>query len=490
MTRHVVIPPLFDPSLEPLLDPTDEPLDLNREFTSRITGAGHLRSLAAAYDLGQLDGNDPAGRRTKALFLRAAVAITARTDRHDAARLRAMGVAMRLSGENDPALRLAADDVEIVDGTTERGADVVSAAARTALFGAEADRARDHAPGQRVHLLVETDQQLPAAAALMEVLGAERVVLCGRFVRAHRTALAALHPFSAATGFDDWVPSWRLRKEWTTDGTPVHWVRRASDWRPGSVWAGWLEPDQAALLPTQAWRGCRGAALTVARLKSWSAVTSADGTRTDLEPVVELADEASLAVELLVGAPGVGADETRATAKRLASGPGPRLAGLSPFRLRAADCHDVPDSWDGLPLTRAVTGHDLARWDRFSAPDTLGETDRDAVLGALNAEFAAETDLYPGRFACCVLAHTAPAPVWEPSAAVVADEGEGPDGQGPGSFVVNLRTGSAFRLHPRLAPVVERLASGDATVLDRLSDTTRTKLSGQLVRAGVMRRAQ
>ncbi|MGW7364409.1 hypothetical protein ACWGI8_13520 [Streptomyces sp. NPDC054841] len=488
--RQVVMPPLFDLSLEPVLDPGDELLDLNAEFVDRLAGTENLRSPAAAYELGRLGEGDPAGRRTKALFARAAVAIMGRGN-HDAGRLRAVGMALRLSGESDPALRLAADDVEIVDGTTESGADVVSAAARTGLFGPTTVRARDFAPGRRVHLLVETDQQLPAAAALMDVLGAERVVLCGRFAADHRAALRALHPFSAAAGFDSWAPSWRLRQEWAPDGAPVHWVRRAADWRPGVPWAGWLEPEEAALLPEDAWRECRGAALTVARLESWAGVTGTDGTRTDLEPVLKSAGAERLAAELLIGAPGVGADEARATARRLLSGPGPRLAGLSPFRLRAARGREVPGSWDGVPLTRVgAEGHDLPRWDRFGAPGTPGEADRDALVGALNAELGSETDLYPGRFACCVLARPDRTPLWEPSAAVVGAEGEGPDGRGPGSFVVNLRTGSAFRLHPKLAPVVERLASGDNAVLDRLSGTVRTKLSDQLVRAGVMRRTQ
>ncbi|MFD7579139.1 hypothetical protein, partial [Kitasatospora sp. NPDC059817] len=134
--------------------------------------------------------------------------------------------------------------------------------------------------------------------------------------------------------------------------------------------------------------------------------------------------------------------------------------------------------------------HDLPRWDRFSGPGTLDETARTAAIGALNAELGSVADLFPGRFACCVLAAPDGTAVWEPSAAVVAGEGPGPDGQGPGSFVVNLRTGSAFRLHPKLTPVVERLSSGDTAVLDRISDGARRKLTDRLVQAGVMRRSQ
>ncbi|MEV7357643.1 hypothetical protein [Kitasatospora sp. NPDC091276] len=496
----MVLPPLFDPSLEPELGPDDELIDVNAHFVARLAGTGALAALADDYALGRRGGSDPAEDRTRALFARAAARVTALVTArggHGAGRLRAMGMALRLAGEADPALRLAADDVELVDGTTECGADVVLAAQRTELLGPEARWTRAAAPDGRVHLVIETDQQLPAAAVLLEALGPGRVVLCGRFATAHREALRALAPFSAAAGFDDWAPAWRLGKEWSGDDTPVRWVRRAADWQAGAPWAGWLAPDEAAALPAGAWRECRGAALTVARLASWAEVTGEDGRRTDLRAVLDAADAADgadgalLRVELLVGAPGVSAEETTGTARSLLSGPGPRLAGLSPFRLPTAGGGAAPQAWNGVPLIRhPAPGHDLPRWDRFSGPGTLDEAARTAAIGALNAELGAVADLFPGRFACCVLAAPDGTSVWEPSAAVVAGEGPGPDGQGPGSFVVNLRTGSAFRLHPKLTPVVERLSSGDTAVLDRISDGARRKLTDRLVQAGVMRRSQ
>ncbi|MEV7187406.1 hypothetical protein [Kitasatospora sp. NPDC093102] len=494
----MVLPPLFDPGLEPELGPDDELIDVNAHFIARLAGAGTLAALADDYALGRRGGSDPAENRAKALFAQAAARVTAQAAERvtarggrAAGRLRAMGMALRLAGEADPALRLAADDVELVGGTTECGPDVVLAAERTELLGPEALWTRAAVPDGRVHLVIETDQQLPAAAALLKALGPERVVLCGRFATTHREALRALAPFSAAADFDDWAPAWRLGEEWSGDGTPVRWIRRAADWQAGAPWAGWLAPDEAAALPAEAWRECRGAALTVARLASWAELTGADGSRTDLRPVLDAADGALLRVELLVGAPGVSAEETGAAARSLLSGPGPRLAGLSPFRLPAVRGGAAPQAWDGVPLIRHTTpGHDLPRWDRFTAPGTLDETERTAAIGVLNAELGAVADLFPGRFACCVVAAPDGTPVWEPSAVVVAGEGPGPDGRGPGSFVVNLRTGSAFRLHPKLTPVVERLSSGDTAVLDRISDGVRRKLTDRLVQAGVMRRSQ
>lgn len=489
MARRLLVPPLFDLSLAPDLAPEDELLDLNAAFVARLTGEAHLRGLAAGYASGvHGTDDDSAEAATKALFVRATGAVLAR-GRHDAGRLRAVGVALRLSGEDDPALRLAGDDVELVGGSTEAGADVLAAADRTTLWEPETERAHDWARGHRVHLLIETDQQLPAAARIIAATGPERTVLCGRFAADHAQALRALGPFARAAGIEEWSPAWRLRPEWAPDGEPVNWVRGATTWRTGEPWAGWLEPEEAALLPEEAWSDCRGAALTVARLESWARVAGTHGTPVGLEHVLKLAGPDRLAVELLVGAPGVGAEETTATARRLVAGPGPRLAGFSPFRLPAARGRTVPDSWDGLPLTRTAVGHhDLPRWDPFDAPGTLGRPERTTLIAALTGEFGADTDLFPGRFAGSAAGAPGPEPLWEPSAAVVHEEGRGPDGRGPGPFVVNLRSGGAFRLHPRLAPVVERLASGDTTVLDRLGETVRTKLSGQLVRAGVMRR--
>uniref|UniRef100_A8LVW7 Uncharacterized protein n=1 Tax=Salinispora arenicola (strain CNS-205) TaxID=391037 RepID=A8LVW7_SALAI len=489
MTRQVVLPPLFDLSLEPVLAPGDGLLDANAEFLGRLAGPTGLHTLSATFARPQ-PGVEATEQATKALFVQAAKTIMDR-GRYDWGRLRAVGLALRLAAETDPAIRLAVDDVELVNGTTESGADVVSAAARTPLFAPEADRARAYAPGARVHLLVETDQQLPAAAALAVALGPHRVVLCGRFAAAHQEALRTLAPFAAA-GFEDWSPSWRLRREWTPEGDGVRWVRDASEWSPGGPWAGWMAPEQAALLPAQAWRECQGVTLTVARLTSWSAVTGASGARTDLEPVRRLAGDDRLAVELLVGSPGMDADATATTVRLLRSGPGPRLAGLSPFRLTSLARQRGPSHWDGVPLTRLPSPrHDLPRWDRFHGPGSLDDVDRQLTTSTLTTELGAETDLYPGRLACCSLARGIQSPTtWEPSATVVAASGPGPDGRGPGSFVVNLRTGSAFRLHPRLAPVVQRLASGDATVWQHLSETVRSKLSGQLVRAGAIRSAQ
>jgi hypothetical protein len=489
MARRLLVPPLFDLTLAPELAPDDELLDLNAAFVARLTGEAHLRDLATRYATERHDSDgDRAQAATKALFARAAETVLAR-GRHDAGRLRAVSVALRLSGENDPALRLAGDDVELLDGTTEAGPDVLLAAARTSLWEPETEHARTWARGHRVHLLIETDQQLPAAARLIEAIGPERTVLCGRFATEHAQALRALGPFTRAADIEEWAPSWQLRPQWTTDGEPVNWVRRAAAWRPAEPWAGWLEPQEAARLPEEAWSHCRGAALTVARLESWARVTGTQGTPVDLEHVLKLAGPKRLAVELLVGAPGVSAKETTRAARRLVTGPGPRLAGFSPFRLPAARGRTTPDTWDGLPLTRAAAPHhDLPRWDPFDAPGTLGRPERTALINALTEEFAAHTDLFPGRFAGSAARAHEPEPSWEPSATVVHEEG--PEPNSPGPFVVNLRSGGAFRLHPRLAPVVKRLASGDTTVLDRLTPTVRTKLSGQLVRTGVMRRPQ
>jgi hypothetical protein len=94
--------------------------------------------------------------------------------------------------------------------------------------------------------------------------------------------------------------------------------------------------------------------------------------------------------------------------------------------------------------------------------------------------------LPPGRLAACTVAGEPadPGSVWDPCAEVVA--GAGPDGRGPGTFAVNLRSGSSFRLQQRLVAPATRLAA-DPHALDGLTSLARERLTAQLSRAGVLR---
>ncbi|GGM73519.1 hypothetical protein GCM10011609_06650 [Lentzea pudingi] len=445
----LIIPPLLDHTVD-FRDGATGALDLNAHFLSR-----------AARDFPT--GSDP----LTALFAAASAQILVRPER-GFAHLRALTFAVRAMGAADPALRTAADDVEIVGGTTESSADVRSAAARSTLFAPEVEHALETFPSGPVAVLVETDQQLPAAVALANRLGPLRVRLCGTFAHTHRTVLMEMLPGARVSPTAP--PMGEVRGEWS-GGEPVAWPRHPRDWRPGRPWAAWWDASAASTISSQAAENCRGLVVTAARWESDDRVTGADGAVTDLSALGVLP-----AVELLVGAPGVGAGEVSRTARALAAEG--RLAGLRPFRLGTG-----PDHWEVTRLP-APTGHDLPRWSPFTAPATMTRDECDAVIRDLLLDTASLTELFPGRFAGCAVLRGAERSRWNSSAAVVTTDGTGPDGRGPGDFVVNLRSGSAFRLHPKLAPVVRRLSRGDHAVLDRLPHRTRGKLSDQLVRAG------
>jgi hypothetical protein len=447
--KTVVIPPLFDLTLTAVKDLEDELLDLNDHFVHRLTSEQALLDLT--------DSDD-------ALFARAAASVV-RRGFNDFSTLRAAGVGLRLASKDDPGLRLAGDDVELVDGSTESSSQVLAAAGRTRLFEPELKVFRERCAGRNVHLVVETDQQLPAAMLMVKAAAASSVTMCGRFVTEHRSALAAVAEL-AEVQYDDWRPRWRIGEDWSPD--TVNWVQRASDCTAEDPWAGWLAPDQVLEIPDSAWTTCRAVTVTAARWESWERVTGADGIETDLR--VLTGRGVPVSVELLVGAPGVTADELKTTVDELIDSPDLAFAGLSPFRLGA----DAGPVWSGTQVDLLPSpDHDLARWTRFAGR-------HDVSISEFNAELSSRVDLYPGRFAGCCLTPSNSRSGWEPSAAVVRD--------GADAFVVNLKAGRAFRLHPKLAPVVERLADGDDDALTRLTEAGRAKLTEQLVRTGALRR--
>ncbi|MFI6096375.1 hypothetical protein ACIA8G_12515 [Lentzea sp. NPDC051213] len=460
--RLVVVPPLFDLTLTPVIEADDRLIDLNAHFVHRLTAPDALRQLAERV---------PAD---EAVFVHAAAAALGR-ERAGFGTLRAAGLALRFAAANDPSLRLAGDDVELVDGSTESSTQVVAAAARTRLFDPEIALAAT--AGQVIHLVLETDQQLPAVVGIVAAVGAGNVVLCGRFATEHRAALGAVEALRGVR-FDEWAPRWRLADDWAP--RPIRWVKRPGDWTPGEEWVGWLAPRDVLAVPAEAWASCVGLTVTAAQVHGDDFV-DVHGDTVDLSGFTP-------SIELLVGAPGVSAEETRETAIRLVESG--RLAGLSPFRLPAG----APPVWAGTALDLLdVSGHDLPRWSRFAVAEApLAELNAELAsradypgrfaaeatpLAELNAELASRTDLYPGRFAACCLSRPDEPGDWDPSAVVVD------------SSVVNLRTGRAFRVHPKLAPVLERLANGDAHALTRLPEAGRVKLADQLVRSGALRRS-
>jgi hypothetical protein len=159
---------------------------------------------------------------------------------------------------------------------------------------------------------------------------------------------------------------------------------------------------------------------------------------------------------------------------------GHRLAGLRPYRMECGS------TWTGEALRLGPDpSHDLARWTRFEAPRTLAPERARELVAAWLDRLAPHADLHPGRLAACTLAGPAPRPLgadlwWDDSAEVVT----GPDG----AHLVNLRWGRAFRLHPRLVPVVRKLAAREPGALDALSGESRDRLVKRLRQAGAVGR--
>ncbi|MFD0660702.1 hypothetical protein [Thermocatellispora tengchongensis] len=221
-----------------------------------------------------------------------------------------------------------------------------------------------------------------------------------------------------------------------------------------------------------------------------AAATGLDGARADLRPVPDALPEGTpLAFELVAGAPGMAEDAVTAALDRLAGGRAWRLAGLRPYRMPVgATCWGA--ACRGAPA-RPDPDLDLARWVPFDAPGTMTPEEVSALIAAWLDRHAAHADLFPGRLAAAALmpapGRGGPDPYWDPAAQVVEARGDGPDGRGPGTFAVSLRSGRAYRLHPRLVPAVTALAGGDPRALAGLPERARERVLGELTRAGVVR---
>ncbi|QXJ24697.1 hypothetical protein AGRA3207_006074 [Actinomadura graeca] len=483
----LIVPALTDFTTEVVAPPGTEVLDLNARMTARLADPVRLRA--------QEQRLDP----TEALFARAAAALLERGG-GTAGHLRAIGFALRLA--RDPAVRLTLDDLELTGGTTQSSRDVLGAAARCRVFGPELEEAEAAARGRRAWILVDADQALPAAFALVRRLGPGGAALCGGFVARHAGALRRV-PDLAEVELRGWSPCrvvrgagaagehppGRLRGAWGAVPPPESGpVPRRTVWvtgggRPGrsGPWAGWLDAERAAALPRETLGRCRGLTVTVTGYASMAVATATDGTLVDLRPVLDaLPPSAPLSFELVVGAPGMDESVVDQSVRALTGGGAHRLAGLRPYRMPCGS------GWAGELLCLGPDPeHDLARWTRFEAPRTLPPETARALVAAWLDRLAPRADLYPGRLAASTVLGPVPSSPrgglrWDDSAEVVT----GPDG----AHVVNLRWGRAFRLNPRLVPLVRRLAAREEGVLDALSGASRDRLVTHLEKAGVVGR--
>ena len=507
-SRLVVLPPLDDPTLRPALAAGEELLDAAGAFLGRLADPAELAREAAELD--RPGGRGAADRAQRALFLRACVDALGEAGWPDPTALRAVGMALRLRSAGDPEITAALDDLWLRHGSTQCGADVLRAAAGSRLFAPEvAAAARAVAAAGTAEVVVDSDRQLPFAFALAAAAPPGALTLTGRFVTRYHAPLSRL----AVPGAPRFSP--RVRRRLLTGGgvpaegdaasaSPVVWVTRATECPGRGRWAGWLDAESVARLPAGATARCAGLVVTVAGLRTWGRAVGERGRAVDLAGVVPpLAARVPVAVEILVGAPGVPAAEyERLVAEEVR--PPVRLAGFRPFRLPLPD---TPHSWPGVPRP-ACPLPDLARWlPEEPEPDTAhapngpqgsevpqgwggpsGHAWRRRLIGALLAGPAAEVDLFPGRVAAA-LWRPGPWPrvhgswCWDPAARFVGTEHLAPDGGPPGRFLVHLRGGGITRLSGPTAAVVERLRHGGArasALLGRLAPGRREELLRQL----------
>ncbi|MEV4109585.1 hypothetical protein [Nonomuraea sp. NPDC049695] len=499
----IVVPPLTDFTTAVLPPPGVEVLDLNERVVERLADPSRLKAAAERLDGGPL----------AALLERAAAAVLERKA-FDDAHLRAVGTALRLAA--DPAVRLSIDDLELAEGSTQSSGDVLGAAGRCELFRPETELAVDVARGRRAHVVVDDGRQLPAAFALVGALGAGRVTLCGRLVAQQGAALRRV-PALAGVELLAWSPERVVRPLWY-DAAPFEWVCPdvapagrarlcdAPDTQPGKrvrwvtgacpppasgPWAGWLDAVGVAAFPEEVLARCRGLTIIVTRIDFLAAVTGLNGVTVDLRRLLAgIPPGVPVTCELVLGAPGMEAGVVGESVELLAAGAGGvRLAGLRPYRMA------IRTEWAGQSVRFPPhAGDDLARWIDFNAPDTMRAYE---VAAMIRSWLGRLPGLPAGRLAACSVAGRepapgqerggdGPAPAWDPCAEVVQG-GAGPDGDGPGTFAVSLRSGRSLRLRPYQVAPVSRLAADDPHALDALTEPARTELTAGLAQAGVLR---
>ncbi len=466
--RLVVVPPVADPTVTVVTGEDEWLLDLNRRFALRAADPAVLRVTGAALDTpGGLDAGH-------CLLARAAADVFAGpADR--ATRLRALGASIRAISALDPGISVSIDDIELRTGSTQRGADAALAADRCTLFDPELSAAPTAGD---VHVVLDSDQQLPAALRLLgrlrlgSAVTGSAITVGGRFVAAHREALSRL-PALAGVRLDTrrrprvietcWSPREEAGLRWCGEG----------DQRPGADhWAGWLDATAFGELTASELERCVGLVVSVC------GSADPDGPEAELRAALTaLAVRIPAAVEIVVGAPG---GDTSPAAWWAQPGCSVGVAGFRPYR---------PGLSEGAA---APPGHDLARWAAPATAATLAEA------AELLARHAPRRNLFPGRVAGALFAaehrpHVWGEHFWDPAVRLVHTEHAAPDDGAPGDFLVNLRSGALTRVRPPLAGLLTRIRLGGSQAqraVGALPTGRRERLLAGLVAAGAVSTAK
>ncbi|MDQ3264444.1 MAG: hypothetical protein M3Y59_12400, partial [Myxococcota bacterium] len=429
------------------------------------------------------------------LELEAARAVLTRPGVERPARLRAQGQSLAALTAAGP-LRLRLDDLELAEGSTQRGADLRALAGRTDLpFGPELERAvEEAAAAPRIRILVDCDQRLPFAVALCARL-AKRAdqpppTLCGPFAVRHQSALESLFPGLA---FDAALPTWTLDgAAWRWDGQPPV---SAGPWRGylplEALAAAEGPPPRLAVVPFLALDEARG-------------VLSLEGRWFPRALLEEAAARFTVVGEWHFGAPIPAALTEQSAALLLASateaGPSLSFAWLGGLR-RFHWSVDRPGQarFDGLPLALEATGADLdlARSRSFHTPGMLEETALDALVRRVLVALAqAPRPPSPGRVGAglaTVRPASAPGGDWlrlAGDAALVelplTLEGKAQ----PTAVATSLGTGALLSLDPRLLPFLRRLERPcrEGEFLPGVNPAMRQKLLHTLLERGILQR--
>jgi hypothetical protein len=462
--RLVVVPPVTDPTVTVVAGEGERLLDLNRRFSMRAADPGVLRVTAAALDTpGGLDAGH-------CLLARAAADVFA-GPADPATRLRALGASIRAISALDPGISAAIDDIELRTGSTQCGADVALAADRCTLFDPELSAVP--AAGE-VHVVLDSDQQLPAALRLLgqlrqgSAITTSAITVGGRFVAAHREALSRL-PALDGVRLDTGRRPRVITACWSPhEGAGLRWCGDGDQRPDAGHWAGWLDAAAFGELTASELERCAGLVVSVPR--------SADPDRPEADvsaALTALAARIPVAAEIVVDAPGVDASPAAWWAQ---PGCSVRVAGFRPFR---------PGLSGGAA---APPGHDLARWAAPATAAILAET------AALLARHAPRRSLFPGRVAGALFAaerrpHVWGEHFWDPAVRLVRTEQAAPDDGAPGDFLVNLRSGALTRVRPPLARLLTRVRLGGPQArhaVGALPAGRRERLLAGLVAAGAV----
>ncbi|GII65105.1 hypothetical protein Skr01_51900 [Sphaerisporangium krabiense] len=525
----VIVPPLGDVTLS--AEWTAGPhrlLDPGRRFIARVLATapalaasegahdGSGRSAPGAQhdaDAGGASGADGDGERV--VRLRAGVAVLA-DPAGPMARLRAAGLLVPAVTETHPgsAVDLVLDDLELRDGTTEDSAAASRASAGPAPYDPELEEALAAvSPGDEVWLVLERDQQLPAALALAARLpGPVRVT--GRYAHRHWPVLARLSPLHAASLATPPSPlRWRVTglpgaaPRGETDAAPqgeteVYWRERAADPVPPGPWAGRVSLRQAVEAPGElVAAGCVTAVLGLCAADHEFAgrggsAWPAEKARAAFD--VLRASGVTVLAELWLGAPGVPAARTRAAVETLTAPGGPvdRLVGLRPF--------DWPTHWDDprwgethVRWGRTGAERDLARHREFLAEGTLSRAEVQELVSEIGPGLARAGTLIPARVAA---AYLAPGSLNDGTDGTDGTDGEngvalaadtvvvaGPAASGQW-YAVDLRAGRIVRLDPRVASRlrVGRRVVPEAEALPGVAPAVRARVLDALVGGGLL----